>query len=74
MIFIQIKKETVVKVPEPLQEEDIESDDFDPWALPTLQHTGPKWSGKYFLTFFDNIFTAFQCYQPFSLSKQLLFY
>lgn len=35
--------------------QDVESDEFDPWALPELKDLGPKWSGKlsvYFSTFF----------------------
>lgn len=35
--------------------QDEESDEFDPWALPELKDLGPKWSGKlsvYFSTFF----------------------
>ena len=26
--------------------QDGESDEFDPWALPELKDLGPKWSGK----------------------------
>ena len=37
------------------EDQDEDSDEFDPWALPELKDLGPKWSGKlsvYFSTFF----------------------
>ena len=42
--------------------QDEESDEFDPWALPELKDLGPKWSGKLsvcFSTFFRTVRSIF---------------
>lgn len=61
--------------------QDEESDEFDPWALPELKDLGPKWSGKlsiYFSTFFAqrgrflSIFIWFDCFPATSNNGHVL--